>query len=104
MHVVFFAVFFQRVHHLCVFAGTENQRCENLGLAACEQSRAVDAGQQADFAGDLANVGGAASVGPLAFGQNEVAKLLFDHLVGGFFDIGDVVRVLRLQLVNHLVD
>ena len=90
-----FAVFFQRIHHLRVFAGAENQRGQHLGLAACEQAGAVNAGQQADFAVDLADVGRAAPVRPLAFGQNQVAKLLFDDFIGGFFEVGDVVRDTR---------
>ncbi len=100
VHVVLFAVLFQRVHHLRVVAGAEDQRGQHLGLAAREQAGAVDTGQQADFAGDLADVGRAAPVGPLAFGQDQIAQLLFDDLIGGFFDVGDVVRVLLLETAS----
>ena len=104
MHVVLFAVLFQRVHHLGVVAGAEDERRQHLGLAAREQAGAVDAREQADFAVNLPDVGRAAPVGPLAFGQDQVAELLLDGLVGGFLDVGDVVRVLVLQLVDDVVD
>ena len=64
----------------------------------------MDTREQADFARNLADVGRAAPVGTLAFGQNHVSKLLFDNFIGGFFEVGDVVGVFSFQCINDLIN
>src|SRR5262249_24196856 len=66
----------EQVEPLHVFFGAESKRREGLGFTASEERGAMHAWQQANFAGDLANlVEGAAVRTPLGI-QNIVAENL----------------------------
>ncbi len=75
----FLAVFVdQSIDQLLVAAGAEGDGAHGLGFAAGEDGRAVNARQNADFAGDRADAVVIAAVGADA-GQNRFARdLLLD--------------------------
>ena len=56
----------EQVEALHVFLGAERQRGQRLRFAAGKERRAVHARQQADFAGDLANLVEGAAIGTAA--------------------------------------
>src|SRR3972149_1399752 len=60
----------QQIQALPVLFGAQGQRGQGLGFPAGKEGRAVYARQQADFAGDLANLVEGAAVGAPAGGQN----------------------------------
>ena len=72
VHIALFAIFFQRINGLCVVPGTEGERRQHLSLTTRKHSRSMDARQKANIAVDLTNVGRAASIGTLAFRQDQV--------------------------------
>ena len=69
----------EQVEPLHVFLGAERQRRQSLRFAASKQRRAVYARQQADFAGDLANLVESASIRTAACVQNVVAENVLAH-------------------------
>ena len=64
----------EQVEALHVFLGAQGQRGEGLRFAAGEERRAVHARQQADFAGDLANLVEGAAIGTAVVMQDVVAE------------------------------
>ena len=64
----------EEIEALLVFLGAERGGDERLRLAAGEESRAVNARQNADLAGDLANLVEGASIGATAADEHVVAE------------------------------
>ena len=79
---------------LGVVGGAERRRHEGLGLAAGEERRAVGAGQEADLAGDRADLGEVAAVEALS-AEDRLAGQDLDEVVGG---LGDLLAALGLGL------
>ncbi len=68
----------QAVDHLLVAAGAEGDGAHRLGFAAGEDGRAVHAGQNADLAGDRADVLKSAAIGANAGEDRLAGDLFFD--------------------------
>ncbi|OQA06589.1 MAG: hypothetical protein BWY66_01788 [bacterium ADurb.Bin374] len=68
------------VDDLRVGCRAQRDDAERLGLAACEQRRAVRAGQEAHGAGDRADVGQAAAVDAAAFLEDHPAQFALDDV------------------------
>jgi hypothetical protein len=79
----------QQVQALHVFLGAEGERGQGLGFAAGEERRAVHARQQADFAGDLANLVEGAAVRTAIMMQDVVAEELLAQALEGA--VGELV-------------
>ena len=75
VHVLLLLVHFQVVHDLRFAGRAQRQARQHLRLTAREQAGAVYAGQQADFAGNRANLVQLAAVGANAFFDDEGADL-----------------------------
>ena len=75
------ALALQRLDDLDVLGGAEGAGHQRLGLAAGEERGAVGAGQEADLAGDLADLVEGAAVEALALVEHRLAELVLDHLV-----------------------
>src|SRR5438552_6584187 len=73
----------KQVEALHVFLGAQSQRGKRLGFAASEEGGAVHAGEQANFAGDQANLVEGAAVGTAACVENIVAKDIFAEAFQG---------------------
>ncbi len=69
--------FFEIVHELLVFFGTECGRDERLRFTAGEQRRTVDSRQPADFASNRSNLREPASVRTATLVENIVAEDAF---------------------------
>src|SRR5438309_1621676 len=64
----------EQVETLHVFLGAKSESGERLGFAASKKRRAVNAGEQADFASDLADLVKGAAVGTAALSENVVTE------------------------------
>src|SRR5882762_3582615 len=64
----------KQVEALHIFLGAESESSERLGFATGKESRTVDAREQADFAGDQANLVKGAAVGTAASVEHIVAE------------------------------
>ena len=105
----------EQVEALHVFLGAERESGESLRFAASEESGTVNAGQQADFAGNMANLVERAAVGTAAGVENVIAEDVFAkafegalgerallvHFLLGLF--GDGLDDLFLESINEVV-
>ena len=105
----------EQVEALHVFLGAEGESGESLRFAAGEERGTVHAGEQADFAGDMANLVEGAAIRTAACVQNVIAEdifaeafdgalgegALFVHLLLGLF--GDGLDDFFLQGINEVV-
>ena len=88
------------------------ERCErrygqDLGLAACEQRRAVNAGDQADLAAEGADLVHCAAVDALTGQQpllDDLLLKLVEYLVHVLHDVGVLLGVLFLHCADPVVD
>ena len=82
----------KRVEALLLAARAEGDNAEDLGLAACEKTRPMRAGRDADLAGDLADLGRRAAVGPALVDRDPAPDDVLLELVEGELDRGPALR------------
>ena len=68
-------------------AGAEGDDGEALGLPAMEQAGAVNAGKNADFGGELAELVGGAAVGAVTIFEDGAPGFGFEYVGEGGFDV-----------------
>src|SRR5229473_7500737 len=91
----------EQVEALHVFLGAESESSERLSFAAREESGTVDAREQADFAGDLANLIEGAAIGAAAGVQNVVAEDILAEALKGALAEGALLVHLLLWLFGN---
>src|SRR6266700_7508611 len=94
----------EQVEALHVFLGAESESGERLSFAAREESGTVDAREQADFAGDLANLIEGAAIGTAAGVQNVVAEDVLAQAFKGALGEGALLVHLLLWLFGNRRD
>src|SRR6266704_4879362 len=91
----------EQVEALHVFLSAEGQSGERLGFAAGKKRRAVDAWEQANFAGDLTNLVEGAAVGTAAGVENIITEDLFAETLEGALGEGALLVHLLLGLFGN---
>src|SRR5216683_1225227 len=91
----------EQVEALHVFLGAEGQSGQRLRFAAGKEGGTVDTGQQADFAGDQANLIEGAAVGTAAGVENIVAENIFAEAFQGALGEGALFVHLLLGLFGN---